>query len=67
MTVPLRRFSPTRRRFRSSELEQRCYRCERVRPLEEFPVDRSKPSGHKSICRECDRAKARRYYAKKVA
>jgi hypothetical protein len=27
-----------------------------------FARDRSKPSGHKSICKACDREKSRRYY-----
>ena len=41
----------------------RCYACNRELPFEVFAPDRSKGSGRKSICRRCDNAKARRYYA----
>lgn len=40
----------------------RCYRCTTAKPVTEFAIDRSKGSGRKSICRSCDRAKAKRYY-----
>ncbi len=39
-----------------------CYRCRRSLGPEDFARDRSKASGRASICRECDRAKARAYY-----
>jgi hypothetical protein len=42
---------------------KRCPRCERELPPEEFARDASKASGHKSLCKACDREKARRYYA----
>jgi hypothetical protein len=42
-----------------------CYRCRRDLPVAAFAVDRSKGSGRKSICRECDRAKAKVYYAQR--
>lgn len=41
----------------------RCYACERDCDRSAFAPDRSKASGHKSICRPCDNAKAKRYYA----
>ncbi len=46
---------------------KRCPRCGVERPLGEFAVDRSKASGRKSLCKACDRDKARRYYAAKRA
>jgi hypothetical protein len=39
-----------------------CAGCEQRLPVDAFAVDRSKPSGRKSACKECDRAKARDYY-----
>ena len=39
-----------------------CARCDRSLPRELFGRDASKASGLKSICKECDRAKARAYY-----
>lgn len=41
----------------------RCYRCEASKPLDQFARDRSKASGRKSICKSCDKAKGKRYYA----
>jgi hypothetical protein len=38
-------------------------RCGGVKPLEEFTVDRDKPSGRGSYCRPCDRERSREYYA----
>jgi hypothetical protein len=53
-------------RFSSRDPEtyrfRRCPRCEREFALAEFCRDKSKPSGLRSICKECDRAKARAYY-----
>jgi len=40
-----------------------CSKCGEGLRIDEFARDRSKASGRKSICRACDRAKARRYYA----
>ena len=39
-----------------------CGSCERELGLAQFAVDRSRPSGRKSLCKRCDREKARRYY-----
>jgi hypothetical protein len=39
-----------------------CPRCGVDTPLEEFARDASKASGHKSLCKACDRVKSRRYY-----
>jgi hypothetical protein len=36
--------------------------CRQVLPVEAFAVDRSKGIGRKSICKACDREKARGYY-----
>ena len=33
--------------------EKRCYRCGKIKPLEEFNKNKSKPSGHCDECREC--------------
>ncbi len=41
----------------------RCYRCKQDLQFEDFAVDRSKASGHKSVCKRCDRERARGYYA----
>jgi hypothetical protein len=57
-----RRFGP-RRRFSAGQFGGRCYACGEDLPFEAFAVDRSKASGRKSICRRCDREKARAYYA----
>lgn len=40
----------------------RCYRCQQSKPLAEFARDKSKATGRKSICKDCDKAKSRRYY-----
>jgi hypothetical protein len=41
-----------------------CRGCGVVRPLVEWGVDRSKPSGFASRCLVCDRERARSYYRK---
>ncbi len=44
-------------------MEQRsCSRCARELPLTDFARDASKAPGHKSICKACDRARAKRFY-----
>lgn len=43
-------------------MPRKCYVCGLERPAEEFARDKSKASGRKSVCRECDSAKSRRYY-----
>ena len=43
-------------------LTKSCSNCGEVLELEEFPLDRSKGDGHKSRCKECDRAAAKAYY-----
>jgi hypothetical protein len=43
-----------------------CYSCGLELDAEEFAADRSKGSGRKSICKVCDREKARAYYERKV-
>jgi hypothetical protein len=40
-----------------------CYRCARRLPVEEFARDATKRLGRKGICKACDNAKSRRYYA----
>jgi hypothetical protein len=42
---------------------KRCAQCGLVKHVEDFALDRAKRSGRKSLCRVCDRVKARRYYA----
>jgi hypothetical protein len=65
--VGLRRNS--RGRFSSRTIEtdpwRYCATCDRTLPRESFGRDASKASGLKSICLECDRAKARAYYDRK--
>ena len=39
-----------------------CTSCNIKKPVDEFSKDRSKPSGHKSICKACDRKKSKTYY-----
>ena len=34
-------------------IEKRCYRCGKIKPLEEFNKNKSKPSGHCDECRGC--------------
>ena len=43
--------------------ERRCGDCGEMRPLSEWAVDRSKPSGFSSRCKVCQREKAKAYYA----
>jgi hypothetical protein len=47
----------------STETESTCFRCGERKPADAFYADKSKASGRKSICKACDRAKARDYYA----
>ena len=42
---------------------KRCGQCGLDKHVEDFGIDRGKPSGRKSLCRVCDRVKFRRYYA----
>lgn len=42
---------------------KRCGKCGQVKDVQEFARDRGKACGRKSLCKACDRAKARRYYA----
>jgi hypothetical protein len=44
---------------------KQCPRCLRSLPPAEFARDRTKASGHKSICKGCDRVKSRAYYARR--
>jgi len=39
-----------------------CPKCKRPQPAENFAVDRSKASGRKSHCKDCDNDKSRAYY-----
>lgn len=39
-----------------------CPRCGIAKPVIDFAKDKSKSSGRKSTCKECDRAKAKKYY-----
>jgi hypothetical protein len=43
--------------------EKTCLRCGGTFPLDQFARDAHKACGHKSLCKSCDRAKARAYYA----
>ncbi len=45
----------------------RCPRCRELKARDGFYPDRSKASGFKSLCKECDKAKARRYYEQSKA
>jgi len=45
----------------------RCYACGAVKSYEAFARDASKPSGRKSVCRECDSRRALAYYHSKKA
>lgn len=46
-----------------STATRECRKCGERRPETEFARDRSKPSGYKSSCKPCDRAKSAAYYA----
>jgi hypothetical protein len=52
-----------RQRFFPVEFEHRCYRCGETKPLSEFGKDASKRTGVRSICKACDRERARASYA----
>jgi hypothetical protein len=39
-----------------------CTRCNRDLPVDSFARDKTKASGRKSWCRNCDNDKSRRYY-----
>ena len=56
-----------RNRFFGVKTEKRCYACKRTLLLEEFPLDRAKFDGRKSVCRPCHRLRERSRYAEKVA
>jgi hypothetical protein len=43
--------------------ERLCHACGVRRPLSEWALDASKPSGRGSLCRVCDRERSRAYYA----
>lgn len=45
-----------------SDVDRRCYACGETKPAEDFPRDRGKASGRASICKACDREKAKNYY-----
>lgn len=47
----------------SRPAERMCWTCGRSLPWEQFARDAHKPTGRKSLCKSCDRAKARAYYA----
>jgi hypothetical protein len=62
---PLRGRTVSRRRYFQvfdDSTEKRCGRCGELRPLGEFVRDATKRVGSGSICRECDREKARAWY-----
>jgi hypothetical protein len=42
---------------------RKCPRCGELRNIGEFALDPSKASGRKSLCKPCDAAKSRAYYA----
>jgi hypothetical protein len=43
-----------------------CTRCGVRQPLDDFAVDRSRPSGRKGMCKRCDNEKSlSRYYARR--
>ncbi len=44
------------------EGERFCAACGTRKKLEEFATDRSKASGHKSLCKACENRKSKRYY-----
>lgn len=43
-----------------------CSCCQRHLPPQSFAKDASKGSGRKSLCRDCDNAKAKRYYVQRI-
>lgn len=40
---------------------QRCFKCEEDKPLDEFPRNRTRPSGYGSMCKACQREYMRHY------
>jgi hypothetical protein len=46
---------------------ENCTQCGELKDASEFYGDRSKASGRRSMCRVCDLARSRLYYAKNRA
>lgn len=38
---------------------KQCFRCKIIKPVENFGVDRSRPDGHASSCKECSKQRSR--------
>lgn len=45
-------------------MEKRCYKCNLVKPLEEFHKNSSKPDGRQNICKVCRIVYHRKHYLK---
>lgn len=45
------------------KFEGRCCRCKEIKPVADFARDASKSNGRKSLCKSCDNAKSKAYYA----
>lgn len=39
-----------------------CYRCHKIKPINEFVKDKRRINGHSTICIECDRERKREKY-----
>lgn len=44
-------------------MNKTCGTCRKSKPLTEFNRKSSRPDGHQEVCRDCNRASSRRYYA----
>ena len=57
----LRRLGKLRKRYSVSGM-RRCHRCKCDKPVNEFPINRSRPDGYSATCLECKREYNKQHY-----
>ena len=60
---------PLEDNIRKEKLKERnglceCYRCHKVKPINEFVIDKRRINGHSTICKECEKERCRLKYIK---